>query len=146
MSSASKKYPRIIAAVWLLFAGGLISLMLYVFAVSINFLNLFGELPDLKTLENPKSELASEIYSADNVLMGKYFRENRSPVDYDDLPQNLVDALIATEDVRFEEHSGIDFKGYFAVGYYQLKGQEPGIQYANPAAGQKLIPYPLRSE
>src|SRR6478735_9564967 len=114
MSSASTKYPRIIAALWLLFAGGLISVLLYVFAVSINFLNLFGELPDLKTLENPKSELASEVYSVDNVLMGKYFRENRSPVSYEELPQNLKDALIATEDVRFEEHSGIDFKGTFA--------------------------------
>jgi penicillin-binding protein 1A len=126
MSSVSNKFPRIIAALWLLFAGGLISIMLYVFAVSINFLNLFGELPDLKTLENPKSELASEVYSIDNVLMGKYFRENRSPVDYEELPQNLIDALIATEDVRFEEHSGIDFKGSFAILLYQLQGKDRG--------------------
>ena len=56
--------------------------------------------------KTPRSELASEIYSADGVLLGKYFRENRTPVDYADLPQNLLDALIATEDVRFEQHSG----------------------------------------
>ncbi|KAA9331937.1 penicillin-binding protein 1A [Adhaeribacter soli] len=127
MSSVpSKKYQPIIISLWTIFAGGILALVLYVFAVSINFLNLFGDLPDLKTLENPKSELASEVYSVDNVLMGKYFRENRSPVTYEELPQNLVDALIATEDVRFEEHSGIDFKGTFAILLYQLQGKDRG--------------------
>jgi penicillin-binding protein 1A len=84
--------------------------MLYVGAVNYNFMGWFGRMPNLRTLENPKSELASEVYSADGVLLGKYFRENRTPVNYQDLPQNLVDALVATEDVRFEQHSGIDFK------------------------------------
>ncbi len=94
----------------MLFAGGVLGALLYIGAVSINFMNLFGRMPNLHTLENPKSELASEIYSADGVLLGKYFRENRTPVEYKDLPQNVIDALIATEDVRFEQHSGIDFK------------------------------------
>jgi penicillin-binding protein 1A len=95
---------------WVLFVGGLVGLVLYVGAVNYNFMNWFGRMPNLRTLENPKSELASEVYSADGVLLGKYFRENRTPADYKDLPQNLVDALVATEDVRFEQHSGIDFK------------------------------------
>jgi len=95
---------------WVLFVGGLVGLMLYVGAVNYNFMGWFGRMPNLRTLENPKSELASEVYSADGVLLGKYFRENRTPADYQDLPQNLVDALVATEDVRFEQHSGIDFK------------------------------------
>ncbi|MDO7851058.1 transglycosylase domain-containing protein [Hymenobacter sp. CA1UV-4] len=95
---------------WVLFGAGVVGLALFVLAVSGNFLNLFGRMPNLKTLENPRSELASEIYSADGVLLGKYFRENRTPVDFKDLPQNLIDALIATEDVRFEQHSGIDAK------------------------------------
>ncbi|MCB2409355.1 penicillin-binding protein 1A [Hymenobacter lucidus] len=107
---------------WVLFGGGVLVAILYTLAVSVNFLNLFGRMPNLKTLENPKSELASEVYSADGVLMGKYFRENRTPVDYEDLPQTLVDALIATEDVRFEGHSGIDFKGLAAIPYYMVKG------------------------
>lgn len=123
-TSRSSTYSRLISAIWLLFLGGLLILVLYVYAVSINFLNLFGELPDLKTLENPKSELASEVYSADNILMGKYFRENRSAVDFEDLPQNMVDALVATEDIRFEEHSGIDFKASFAIVYYKLFGRQ----------------------
>ncbi|RZK28356.1 MAG: penicillin-binding protein, partial [Hymenobacter sp.] len=95
---------------WVLFVGGLVGLVLYVGAVNLNFMGLFGRMPNLRTLENPKSELASEIYSSDGVLLGKYFRENRTPAEYRDLPQNLVDALVATEDVRFEQHSGIDFK------------------------------------
>jgi len=95
---------------WVLFVGGVVGLILYVGAVNYNFMGWFGRMPNLKTLENPKSELASEIYSADGVLLGKYFRENRTPAEYQDLPQNLVDALVATEDVRFEQHSGIDFK------------------------------------
>jgi penicillin-binding protein 1A len=95
---------------WVLFVGGLVGLVLYVGAVNYNFMGWFGRMPNLRTLENPKSELASEVYSADGVLLGKYFRENRTPADYKDLPQNLVDALVATEDVRFEQHSGIDFK------------------------------------
>jgi penicillin-binding protein 1A len=95
---------------WVLFGAGVVGLGLFVLAVSGNFLNLFGRMPNLKTLENPRSELASEIYSADGVLLGKYFRENRTPVEFKDLPQNLIDALIATEDVRFEQHSGIDAK------------------------------------
>ena len=106
----SGRFTGITRTLWLLFSFGLIGFVLYVLAVSVNFLNLFGRMPNLKTLENPKSELASEIYSADGVMMGKYFRENRTPVDYKDLPQNLIDALIATEDVRFEQHSGIDLK------------------------------------
>ncbi|MFB9863234.1 penicillin-binding protein [Rufibacter immobilis] len=123
-STPDKKYRKIISALWLLFAGGFVFFLLYVFAVSINFLNLFGDLPDLKTLENPKSELASEVYSEDGQLLGKYFRENRSPVTYEQLPKTLVDALIATEDIRFEEHSGIDFKGTLAVPYYKLTGKQ----------------------
>ena len=104
------RFTALVRTMWVLFIGGLVGSLLYVGAVSVNFLNLFGRMPNLKTLENPRSELASEIYSADGALLGKYFRENRTPVEYKDLPQNLIDALIATEDVRFEQHSGIDPK------------------------------------
>ncbi|RPA69804.1 penicillin-binding protein [Cyclobacteriaceae bacterium YHN15] len=101
---------KIIKLIWLVFAAGIIGFILFVWAVSVNFLGLFGELPDFKALENPKSEVASELYSADGVLLGNYFRENRSPVTYNELSQNLVNALIATEDVRFDKHSGIDLQ------------------------------------
>ena len=70
----------------------------------------FGKLPTFEQLENPRSFLATEIYSSDNKLLGKFFKENRSNVDYKDLSQNIVDALVATEDIRFYSHAGIDEK------------------------------------
>ncbi len=93
---------------WLAFILGLAGFVLFVVSVNANFLGLFGEMPEFESLENPDSELASELYSADGVLLGKYFRENRTPVTYNDLSPNIINALIATEDVRFEDHSGID--------------------------------------
>ena len=73
---------------------------------------VFGALPDHTVLENPKTNLATEIISSDGETLGKfYFNDNRTPVGYNDLPQHLVDALIATEDARYYEHSGIDARG-----------------------------------
>ena len=74
------RFTALTRTMWLLFGGGVLAFVLFVFAVSINFADLFGQMPNLKTLESPRSELASEVYSADGVLMGKYFRENRTPV------------------------------------------------------------------
>src|SRR5690606_20726053 len=72
----------------------------------------FGEMPDHTVLENPKTNLATEIISSDEKTLGKfYLNDNRTPVDYTELPQNLVNALIATEDIRFHKHSGIDGRG-----------------------------------
>ncbi|HXA01359.1 MAG TPA: transglycosylase domain-containing protein [Cytophagaceae bacterium] len=100
---------------WLSFLGGTSLFVLYIFLVSINFQNMFGEMPSLENLENPKSEEASELYTEDNVLLGKYFRENRTPIEFEKISPNLVNALIATEDSRFEEHSGIDLRGLMRV-------------------------------
>jgi len=83
-------------------------------------------MPDLVKLENPKNELASEVYSSDGVLLGKYFRENRSPVSYSEISPNVINALITTEDIRFREHAGIDLKGVFAIFYYMAKGDQRG--------------------
>ncbi|MFM9824964.1 penicillin-binding protein 1A [Flavobacterium sp.] len=72
---------------------------------------LFGSMPSFEDLENPDSNLATEIISSDGVILGKYFEKNRSQLKYSDLPKNLVQALVATEDERFYEHSGIDGRG-----------------------------------
>ena len=69
---------------------------------------VFGKLPSFEELENPKSNLATEIYSEDGVLLGSYYVQNRSYVDYDELSPALVAALISTEDARFYTHSGIE--------------------------------------
>jgi len=84
-------------------------------AVGLFFLfaswGIFGSMPSFEDLENPDSNLATEIISADGVVLGKYFEKNRSQLRYSDLPKNLVQALIATEDARFYDHSGIDGRG-----------------------------------
>ena len=72
---------------------------------------LFGSMPSFEDLENPDSNLATEIISSDGVILGKYFEKNRSQLKYSDLPKNLVQALVATVDERFYEHSGIDARG-----------------------------------
>ena len=69
-----------------------------------------GVMPTFEDLENPENNLATEVISSDGKTLGKYAYENRTPVKYKDIPQNLVEALVATEDERFYEHSGIDFK------------------------------------
>ncbi len=71
----------------------------------------FGFMPTFEELENPKSNLASEIYSSDQIILGKYYLQNRSIVNFNQLSPYLVKALVATEDARFYEHSGIDFRG-----------------------------------
>ena len=90
---------------WLVVLGPFIGLFSLIWLTSLGF---FGALPTFDQLENPKNNLATEIISEDGVVLGKYFFENRSRASYNEIPQNLITALIATEDVRFREHSGID--------------------------------------
>jgi len=101
----------IIKYLWHSFGVGIFLIIAYLFSVQVNFCNLYGGMPSPDLLENPQSELASEVYSADGLLLGKYFRDNRSPVTYDQVSPNMIHALIASEDIRFEEHAGIDLRG-----------------------------------
>ena len=75
----------------------------------------FGSMPSFEDLENPESNLATEIISSDGITLGKFYNENRTPIKYEDLPQSLVKALVATEDERFYEHSGIDARRTFGA-------------------------------
>ena len=93
---------------WKLFFMGLTGIGLFFL---LDSWGLFGSMPSFEDLENPDSNLATEIISADGVVLGKYFQKNRSQLKYADLPKNLVQALVATEDARFYEHSGIDGRG-----------------------------------
>lgn len=80
---------------------------------------LFGELPPYEYLENPQTNLASQIVSSDGELLGKfYLDDNRTDVGYQDLPENLVNTLIASEDIRFREHSGIDARGTLRAAFF----------------------------
>ncbi|TZF81282.1 penicillin-binding protein [Pedobacter sp. BS3] len=89
-------------------------------------LGLFGKLPSFRDLENPKSNLSSEVIADDGVVLGTYFIQNRSNVRYDQISPNVINALVATEDIRFYEHSGIDFKRTFTIIFYNLIGKKQG--------------------
>jgi len=104
-------YSKIVKWLWIGLLAAVVSIPLFFLAVKYNFLNLFGGMPGLRELENPDPDLASVVYSADGVALGRYFSYNRNPVDYDELSPYLVQALVATEDRRYYSHSGIDLKG-----------------------------------
>lgn len=94
-------------ALWSFFA----FIIFYVFAVFFNFLWLFGKSPSIERILHPKAPMATQIYSADGVFLGKIYKENRTPVPYDSISPAFFQALIATEDERFYEHHGVDFAG-----------------------------------
>ncbi len=142
-SGRSKNYQLIIRRAWLVFCSGLLLFSFYVWSVSTNLFDLFGKMPSLRLLENPRNDLASEVYSADGVLLGKYFTENRSPVDFGEISPHVINALLAAEDIRFERHSGIDFKGTFAIPVYLLIGEKRGSSTISQQLAKNL--YNIRS-
>lgn len=103
---------------------GLIALIIYLGAVDLNFLWLFGKSPGFAQIKNPNTSSASEIYSADGKLIGKYFNENRTPVRYEEVNPQFWKALIDTEDERFYRHIGIDFQGLFGAAKDALVGND----------------------
>lgn len=108
---------------WVLYFSVLGFLFLFFTAMSFG---LLGFMPSFEELENPKSNLASEVISADQEVLGKYYIENRSNIHYSDLSPNLVNAIISTEDSRFHNHSGIDVKALFRVTYGIVTGNRKG--------------------
>ncbi len=104
-----KTYNKIL---WLIVAGPIILIFVLIFLISRG---IIGYIPPFDELENPKSNIASEVYSVDGVVLGKYYKENRTVVDFNELSPNVITALIATEDIRFYKHSGIDFRALARV-------------------------------
>ena len=103
-----KKYRFQVFIFWLLFTSGVMSIYGIFYLASIGY---FGEMPDFRQLENPKTNFASEIISSDNKVLGKYyFNDNRTPIEYEDINPETINALIAIEDERFYSHPGIDLK------------------------------------
>ena len=101
-------FSKYIKWFWGIIIGGISFIVLLFLLASWG---MFGKLPTFEELENPENNLATEIISFDDKTIGKYAIENRTPIKYKDLPENIIKALVATEDERFYEHSGIDFKG-----------------------------------
>jgi penicillin-binding protein 1A len=108
---------------WKVLIGGMVLFALFIMAIGFG---LFGTLPSFRDIEHPKSNQASEIMADDNRVLGTYFIQNRSNVAYAQISPNVINALIATEDVRFKEHSGIDFKRTFTIFLYALIGKKQG--------------------
>ncbi len=114
-------FSKYIRWFWMAFSLGIFGFILLFLLASWG---LFGEMPDHTVLENPKTNLATEVISSDDKTLSKfYLNDNRTPVGFNELPKHLVDALIATEDIRFYDHSGIDAIGTLrAIFYLGKKG------------------------
>ena len=128
---------------WILFGSGVFLIFLLFLLASWG---VFGKLPDETSLENPEKDLATQIVSEDGEVIGKFFKENRTPVQYEDLPEHLVNALIATEDVRFYDHAGIDGKGTVrAFAFFGTRGgastitQQLAKQFFTGSAARNII-------
>jgi penicillin-binding protein 1A len=106
----NKQLKKWVIGFWLTFLGGILAFVLIIFFAKWG---MFGRMPNVEELTNPKSYLASEIISIDGKVIGKYFLENRTNVTYDEMSPWVAQALISTEDERFMNHSGIDFRSLF---------------------------------
>ncbi len=108
-----KRYRKFLIVFWSVVVAGILGTVFFFWLISTGRL---GFMPTFEELENPNNRFASEVYFADGVLMNRYFeKENRRYAEYKDIPKSVIDALIATEDVRFYDHSGVDVRGLFRV-------------------------------
>lgn len=112
---------KIIKTTWIISTLSIIIFVFGFYSIKIDLFGLFGGMPSLQDLEKPQSESSSELYSNDTILLGKYFRYNRSPIKYHELSNELITTLLVTEDIRFYNHSGIDFKGLVRATYGVFK-------------------------
>ncbi|MCU0448339.1 MAG: transglycosylase domain-containing protein [Bernardetiaceae bacterium] len=117
---------HVIRGCWYVFFASCLACVLYFKSVEYNWFGWYGAMPDVKLLENPKMPTPSELYTADGVLIGRFYKENRIPVEYRELSPNLINALEATEDIRFRDHAGIDLPATLSILWYTLRGDRRG--------------------
>ncbi len=113
MPKSSNSFTKYIRTFWILISCGVLFLILIIFLAAKGYIG--EELPSFEDLENPKSNLASEVVSTDLAVIGKYYIQNRTNIHYSELSPNVINALKATEDIRFEKHSGVDLRGLLRV-------------------------------
>lgn len=136
----SKPSPAtLVRILWIGFLATVAFVVFYVYAVSVDLGGLFGGMPGIDKLANPTLERASIVYSADNQILGKYFRENREDVKFEQISPNLIKALYATEDIRFDQHSGIDLKGTFTIIPYLFIGKKRGSSTISQQLAKNLF-------
>src|SRR5690606_17472368 len=129
------KRNKFVRLLWLAFWLGVLSFNVVI--VLINF-GLLGYMPSMKELENPSSALSSEVYASDGTLMGRYFVQDRSNSAYEEISPNAINALLATEDARFYEHSGIDGRAILRA--VLLLGKEGGGSTITQQLAKNLFP------
>ncbi|WP_432711941.1 transglycosylase domain-containing protein [Pedobacter sp.] len=101
-------------------------ILIFFSALQLNFLWLFGYSPSYKDIKAPTQRVGSELYTADSVLIGRYFKENRTPVNFNEISPNVINALVATEDARFYQHIGIDFRSLISSTISTATGDKRG--------------------
>jgi penicillin-binding protein 1A len=101
-------------------------IVIFFCAIELNFLWLFGYSPDMSDIKVPAMSVGSQVYTADGKLIGEYYKENRSPVEFKEINKNIINALVATEDVRFYSHGGVDFYSFFTSMVSTATGDKRG--------------------
>lgn len=139
-STSKKGFKKYILGFWILFLAGVFSV---IFVFLLASWGALGKMPTFEELENPETNLATEVLSVDGQTLGKYFKENRTPINYEDLPDHLVNALVATEDERFYSHSGIDARGTLRAAIFV--GQKGGASTITQQLSKLLFSDPNKS-
>lgn len=129
---------RLFGFLWMLLFLGIIAFGVLLLFISKGW-GPFDPLPTSEVLENPKNSLASEVYSADGVLLGKFYIEDRSNIEFEQIPEHLIEALVATEDCRYYEHSGIDFYGLATAIYRTVQGNPSGASTITQQLAKNLL-------
>jgi penicillin-binding protein 1A len=115
------------------------AIVVFFCAIELNFLWLFGYSPNMQDIKNPILSVGSQVYTADGKLIGEYYHENRSPVDYKAISPYLINALVATEDVRFYKHGGVDFYSFFTSIVSTAAGDKRGASTITQQLAKNLF-------
>ncbi|MGN6476487.1 MAG: transglycosylase domain-containing protein [Flavipsychrobacter sp.] len=128
---------RRVKILWRVFFIGVVACNLLIIAMNLGWL---GYMPSMKELENPDSALSSDVYASDGTLIGRYYVTDRSTCKYRDISPNIINALLATEDSRFYEHSGIDPIATVAIPFYIITGKKRGSSTITQQLAKNLFP------
>ncbi len=133
-----RKPKTVVEKLWMGYGIVILVIWLYFQSVEHNFFNLFGDMPTIEKIQNPKIDRPSELYTADGVLIGNYYKENRTPVQFEEISPVLINALIATEDARFYDHSGVDIKALLAAFWETVRGDGRGASTLSQQLAKNL--------
>lgn len=128
---------RSVRILWSIFWLGIVSFILLILLINFGAL---GYMPSMKELENPSSSLSSDVYASDGTLIGRYYLQDRSTSKFEDISPNVFNALLATEDSRFYEHSGIDPVATVAIPFYMITGKKRGSSTITQQLAKNLFP------